>query len=174
MSGQIIVLNGVSSSGKTTLAYQLQQILPEPYYVIQQDAFEDMIPKQLLNSSAAQRQKALQLCLDSLLFCIRAYYKEGHSLIVDLVFRADGGFENWQQQFFNSMQNYPLKTIGVHCSPVELERRELKRGNRPAGHARSQLPFVHKNISYALEVDTSQNTIVECADKIRKLLDIDR
>ena len=30
-SGQVILLNGTSSAGKSTLAKQLQEILPQPY-----------------------------------------------------------------------------------------------------------------------------------------------
>lgn len=42
--GQIILLNGASSAGKTTLARALQATLEQPYDLVQLDAFEDMTP----------------------------------------------------------------------------------------------------------------------------------
>jgi chloramphenicol 3-O-phosphotransferase len=43
--GKIIFLNGVSSSGKTTLAKSLQERLPDLFYWIAVDIFIDMMPK---------------------------------------------------------------------------------------------------------------------------------
>ena len=42
--GNIIFLNGTSSSGKTTLALALQEVLPEPYLHIALDQFRDGMP----------------------------------------------------------------------------------------------------------------------------------
>jgi chloramphenicol 3-O phosphotransferase len=41
--GFIIWLNGVSSSGKSTLAVELQKLLLHPYFCIGQDTFTDII-----------------------------------------------------------------------------------------------------------------------------------
>lgn len=41
----IIFLNGVSSSGKTSIARVLQQKLPAPYLHVQLDTFEEMLPE---------------------------------------------------------------------------------------------------------------------------------
>ena len=40
-SGRIILLNGSSSAGKTTLAITLQQLLPDPWHHIALDQFRD-------------------------------------------------------------------------------------------------------------------------------------
>ena len=52
--GQVIFLNGSSSSGKTTLAFMLQQLLHEPYQHIALDQFRDGLPGRYrgLNSPA--------------------------------------------------------------------------------------------------------------------------
>ena len=42
--GTIIVLNGASSSGKTSIAKALPEALNEPYLHIGLDAFFDMVP----------------------------------------------------------------------------------------------------------------------------------
>ena len=42
--GQAILLNGTSSSGKTTLAKVLQQKLKEPYLYVSLDQYRDSLP----------------------------------------------------------------------------------------------------------------------------------
>lgn len=43
--GNIIILNGVSSSGKTTLAKALQEQMPYPLYLMDVDTFALMTPE---------------------------------------------------------------------------------------------------------------------------------
>ena len=46
--GNIIILNGVSSAGKTTLAFALQQALAEPYLRLSLDDFQTMLPANVI------------------------------------------------------------------------------------------------------------------------------
>ena len=46
--GKIIFLNGVSSSGKSTLAKTLQDRLEEPFYLIANDTFTMMSPEKFV------------------------------------------------------------------------------------------------------------------------------
>ena len=52
--GKIIVLNGVSSSGKTTLAKALQEALDEPYTRLSIDDFINMMPEKLIKYRVRQ------------------------------------------------------------------------------------------------------------------------
>ena len=54
-AGRIILLNGSSSAGKTTLAITLQQLLPDPWHHIALDQFRDGMGGRYrgLNSPAA-------------------------------------------------------------------------------------------------------------------------
>ncbi len=47
--GTVIFLNGTSSSGKTSISLELQQILDEPYLHISVDKFLYMLPVDYLN-----------------------------------------------------------------------------------------------------------------------------
>jgi chloramphenicol 3-O-phosphotransferase len=49
--GKIIVLNGVSSAGKSSLARKLQEIMPEPWFHLSLDTFDSMIHSRQPNSS---------------------------------------------------------------------------------------------------------------------------
>jgi chloramphenicol 3-O phosphotransferase len=43
----VVILNGVGSSGKSSIARALQDILDEPYLHVQMDAFLDTLPEGL-------------------------------------------------------------------------------------------------------------------------------
>ena len=48
--GKVIVLNGVSSSGKTTLAKAMQEAFDEPYIRLSIDDFINMMPEKLIKA----------------------------------------------------------------------------------------------------------------------------
>jgi chloramphenicol 3-O-phosphotransferase len=48
--GRIIILNGVSSVGKSTLAKTLQERLSDPFYLMDVDTFVRMAPEKYRNN----------------------------------------------------------------------------------------------------------------------------
>ena len=52
--GKIIFLNGVSSSGKSTLAKTLQARLSEPFYLLANDTFCNMSPEKFFDINATE------------------------------------------------------------------------------------------------------------------------
>jgi chloramphenicol 3-O phosphotransferase len=50
--GRVIVLNGGSSAGKTTLARRLQSVLPGPWLLLGIDLFIWTLPPALINDAA--------------------------------------------------------------------------------------------------------------------------
>jgi chloramphenicol 3-O phosphotransferase len=59
------------------------------------------------------------------------------------------------------LNGHDVTVVHVHCSPDELDRRELTRGDRPAGLARSQTVFRHDDCDIA--VDTTNASTNACA-----------
>jgi len=57
----------------------------------------------------------------------------------------------------------PVTFVKVNCPLHELERRELERGDRTIGQAKSQLTNMDFNTIYDLEVNTYENSTEECA-----------
>jgi chloramphenicol 3-O phosphotransferase len=47
--------------------------------------------------------------------------------------------------------------VGLHCPVSELEKRELRRGDRPAGDARRDYDIVHAFCTYDIEMDSTQD-----------------
>jgi chloramphenicol 3-O phosphotransferase len=79
--------------------------------------------------------------------------------------------EPWRlDDLLDVLEGYDVTLVDVHCSRDELDRRELLRGDRPAGLARSQAHvFAHDDRD--IVVDTTSRTAEECAVHIVEALD---
>ncbi len=156
-TGQVIILNGVSSSGKTSLARALQEELDQPYLHCSLDAFWNMTPRSIAANS--NNFPAMKLAIAH---SVRALADTGHNVIVDIILNG----QTAHLEFCEALSALKVQTIKVHCEPKELDRRERERGDRVPGLARSQLASTHCQISYDLFVDTTKLSALECATKI--------
>lgn len=157
--GKIIFLNGVSSSGKTSLARELQNVLDEPYFLISIDTFYDMIPEKFQDDEKIFFEDMHRV----IHHCIQTFAKVNVNVIVDHVLYR----KSYLTECLKLLKDLPVLFIGVHCPLEELERREKARGNRNIGQAKNQLKRMHKNEIYDIEVNTFENSLNECAVKIK-------
>jgi chloramphenicol 3-O phosphotransferase len=149
--GNIILLNGVSSSGKTTIAKELAKILPD-YFHISIDDYDYVIEKM------EDREKGKLIPIETDIFFhrqLKNFSDYGVNLIVDNVIDN----ETVLQDFKNTLNGYPVTYIAIHCPAEILKHREQDRGDRQIGQAAQQLDFVHQNIQYDLEIDTHQQPL---------------
>lgn len=156
--GMIVVLNGVSSSGKSTLVKELTKLLPN-FFAFSIDDYDLVIEKM------EEREKQRLIPIETEYF----YYKNvamfsdrGVNLILDQILHDHSTL----QIFYENLKSYPILLVGVHCQKEELKRREQSRGDRNIGQAISQLTFVHQNEIYDVEVNTFTQTMYECANDI--------
>lgn len=91
---------------------------------------------------------------------IAAMARAGARLIVDEVFL--GGAAS-QQRWRDTLADLDVLWVGVRCDASVAAGREIARGNRVSGQARSQAHLVHQGVSYDLEVDTTRTEPMECA-----------
>lgn len=157
--GHIIWLNGVSSSGKSSLTQELQKMLPEPYFCIGQDTFTDIIAPCVSGLFNGIDSNTLwYMAVDAMYHTIKTYSDMGLNVIVDhVVLNQDDGKE---QKLFdsclNELKNYPIIFVKVTCSLDELKRREAKRGDRDIGNAEWQVrQGLYPLYGYDVIVDTS-------------------
>ena len=165
--GKIIFLNGVSSAGKTTLAKVLQDRLSEPFYVLSNDIFTDdiVVPDKFVNIEAdATYQRALK----GLYYAVKGFSDGGINTIVDDVLLKEDGYDRLGQ-CVELLHDYPILFVHVTCPLDELRHREIERGDRGIGQAESQLAILTPQDTYDITVDTYNNTIEECADRIIEL-----
>ncbi len=181
--GRIVLLNGASSSGKTTIAECLQDILDTPYLIVGLDVFFDLynesfpakhnpapIPKDV---SMDERLTLIHKCeirnrrRETFHYFLAAFSKAGNDIIVDTVLDAKQVLEHC----LDILYDYPVLLVGVRCPLEELEKREKVRGDRIIGLAKIQFERVHAHTLYDVEVDTSKLNPMECALKIKRVIE---
>jgi len=160
--GNIIILNGVSSSGKTTLAKTLQERLLEPYFHMDVDVFCNMAPAKFnIVDSSIQWEFVINM-----FEVVKLYSNMGFNLIVPCIFWYDELLE----KCVNSLHSYPVLLVHVKCNMEELRRREIERGNRPAGMAEGLLKILRPKDTYDITVDTYNDSLEKCAAKIIEMM----
>ena len=161
----IIILNGASSSGKTTLCRALQDVLPEPYILLEEDRFVygTYHPKYLQPGSVEEIFRKTML---GYYRSLCAFALSGHHVL------ADTGFYSLDlvKMCVSDLFDMPVWLIGVYCSLEELERREAMRADRDPGTAREQYESIHAHALYDMTVDTSKRDATECANEIAEAI----
>jgi chloramphenicol 3-O phosphotransferase len=161
--GQVILLNGTSSSGKSSIARQLLVDLDRPFFHMGADMIGAM-------RSESRTHELDAASLDLVLGRTRAGYHRavagmahaGNDVIMDHVLS-----EPWRlRDCLEVFAGVDVVFVGVHCPIDELRRREERRGDRRPGLAAAQIGLVHAHGSYDLEVDTGVEGITECAARI--------
>lgn len=163
----VIFLNGVSSSGKTSIAKILQQTLAAPYLHVQLDSFEAMLPERYDEGGLFDWQALFPKALSGFHHSIAALATAGNNLIVDHVTVYREGWHSSLIECAYLLMPFRAYLIGVHCSLSELQRREQARGDRFVGTALRQFDRVHRYGVADLNVDTSAATAEMCAEQVR-------
>ncbi|WP_404332670.1 chloramphenicol phosphotransferase CPT family protein [Mesobacillus maritimus] len=159
--GKIILLNGVSSSGKSSLAKALVKRLPDHFHYSIDD-FDVVIERM----EDREKQRLIPVPTDYYFHCtIKMFSNSGINLVVDQILHNDDTLKDC----LNTLEGYPVYFVGVHCPIHELEKREKARGDRTLGLSRKQLKYVHQqNEVYDIEVNTGYESLDICTDKIVK------
>lgn len=174
MTGTIIMINGASSSGKTSILEALQSILEDPFLNAGIDKFIWMLPGRYLdqplwNDVLGQATTAGLLghrLFSGMHHAIAALARTGNHVIADHVLVEPA----WITECARLFSDLPAYLIGLRCPLAVLEEREKSRRDRTLGQARAQYNLVHAHGFYDLEVDTSILSAEECAIKIRQRL----
>lgn len=181
MSGRIILLNGTSSSGKTTLVRALQAALPDPWLEIGIDRFVFALPKRYLDQplwsevfryvpAPARGGGAFtietgplgQRLVAGMHRTVAALASVGLDVIVDHVLLERA----WLDECRERWAPFPLLVVGVRCPLEVVVAREASRRDRTIGQAAAQFAVVHRWGGYDLEVDTSELTPEAAAERI--------
>lgn len=161
----IIVLNGASSSGKTTLARAMQSIWNAPLHHLQHqlDAFRAMEPPRYWDDWQRLDQPSVERMLGGLCSAMHAamreYSKHGLQVVFDTALTNPAA----RRRLIDDLVDVPVYLVGVHCSLPELVRRESVRGDKRSGLAASQADGIHRHMLYDYEVDTTERKPDEAA-----------
>ena len=164
--GKIIILNGVSSSGKTTLAKAMQEAFDEPYIRLSIDDFINMMPEKLIKDDLGNTVYKSQTIL---LQTIKMLSDAGTNVIVDNILLT---YFQTLKQYVLHLHDYPILLVKVDCPNHELRRREAERGDRAIGQGERQIDDLEPQNLYDITVNTFINTTAECIDLIEKKLTV--
>ena len=170
--GTVILLNGTSSSGKSSIVEALQDDLPEPYLDAGLDRFLWMLPGRYLERPLWDDVLGLAVTagvsghnlVRGMHRAIAALSQAGCNVVADHVLVED----IWRKDLVEQLADLPVYLVGVRCPLEVLEERERSRKNRTLGQARAQYPVVHAGMVYDLEVNTAELSVDDCSVVIRK------
>jgi chloramphenicol 3-O phosphotransferase len=162
---RIIVLNGASSAGKSTLASAIQTALDEPFLLCSSDILALGLPERREpDGPFAWWGNVRPRFFAGFHGCIAALASAGNDLIVEHIIE----FSEWRAELAQLLLPFDVFLVGVHCSMEELERRERERGDRRIGEGREHVEKdrIHDFGPYDCEVDTTDRNPAEVADEV--------
>ena len=159
--GRVIILNGGSSAGKTTLGRALQSAMPGPWLLLGIDLLIWTLPPEMINDpnglsvheGVITRGQLFTPLYEAFQFAVAALTRSGVDVLVDDL-TLDGLVD--QQRWNNALQGLDVCWVGVRCAPQIAAGREALRGTRLPGIARHQAESVHAGVHYDVEVDAGQ------------------
>jgi chloramphenicol 3-O phosphotransferase len=195
ISGDVIVLNGPSSAGKTSVAQALQEIMEVPYFRLGVDDLGTAGPPGLMRFA----DEGYAETPDYFLMVYRNLPGEGSApgariyselrigpngmRVIAAMYSAlaeiprhgvnlivDSVIFNEQvlREAVQAFRDLPVLFVGLHVPREVAERRERARGDRELGTAGAHYDRVHGHGLYDLEFDTSMVTPLECAQQIKR------
>ena len=168
---EAIVLNGGSSSGKSSLARCLQDLLGPNWLTLGVDDLVRALPG---GDQTTGDQQSIDVKADGSITVgadfrsaeaawyqgLAAIARYGTGLIIDEVFL--GGRAS-QERLAEALSDLTVLWVGVRCDPEVAAAREGERHDRIVGMARLQAEQVHEGVVYDLVVDTTRASTEECA-----------
>jgi len=147
--GQVIILNGTSSAGKSTIAQALRDAMTEPFCYFASDQLADAgfrARREFCDKGPCERDRFF----DGFHRSIAAFATAGNHLIVEHIVEEP----RWQTDLLKYLSGIDTFWVGVHASVQELKRRERARGNRAIGEALFHLK-THDYCRYDIEIDST-------------------
>lgn len=185
--GQIIILNGVPRSGKSSIAAEITRVFDGNWVNIGVDGVMRATPESKLPGiglrPGGERPDLERFIVESYLGLyadIAAHSRAGVNVVVDV-----GHHDNYSQplgilsQCRAVLEGLPVLWVGVRCLiEVIMARRDAGSGEYLKSSDDTPIPdpvlrwqnAVHLDVVYDLEVDTSIKNAAECAQEIRTYL----
>lgn len=169
-----MVLNGGSSSGKSSIARRLQDLLGPTWLTL---GVDDLIRALPGGDDPVDAGPSIDFESDGSVTVgddfrraeaawyqgLAAIGRAGTGLILDEVFM--GGRVS-QDRLAAALSGLAVMWVGVGCAPGVAAARERTRPDRVVGMARLRAERVHEGVCYDLVVDTTVASPTECANAV--------
>ena len=161
--GRIIFLNGVTSSGKTSIVDALQERDEAFFYVLANDLFQETIGEKYLRENY---WKYLSEAILLMYHTAKLYSDMGKNVILDGILVEQEAIKPHYAQLMEILKDNPLDLIEVSC-PLEICRqRNIARGDRYETQSEEQAAMMAEGIRYRMTVHTERYSPAECAEQI--------
>jgi chloramphenicol 3-O phosphotransferase len=155
----IVLLNGPSSAGKSTLSRELKKRLGErgvESHIISIDDYMITDPKETIYEDDIYEIMPA-MCHD-----IRKYVNDGKTVIVDHAITSERIYD----MFLETAECGNKITVKVSCDPEILRSREKERGDRCPGSAEASLRYLWPKDGYDLCIDNGRVSVEDNAEII--------
>lgn len=188
LPGKVIILNGPSGSGKSSIQREFQKLaMPNLWVKTGIDSLFDMpmpdiTPENMevwqspnpirwvksgkdekghsvITLKVGEQGERVVYAMNS---AIASYAKNGCNIIVDYIAYD----QDWMDHLEEELSGLPTYWVAVRISLETLEKREADRGTSPVGHARSHYHTVYGDRQYDIEVSSEDTSSVEIARKL--------
>jgi len=174
---KIIFLNGVTSSGKTSIAKAIQKMATEHFYHISNDMFHNLQWEMACPQHAKHEDTRSFVenahTAESIVFMYHhastsASY--GKNIIVDgMLFETAAFVEQFGKTSCEMLRHIfaeqSIFMVEVFCPLAECKRRNILRGDRHENQSHKQDMIMNKTVKYDFRVDTSVDSTETCAKK---------
>jgi chloramphenicol 3-O phosphotransferase len=165
--GKIVFLNGVTSSGKTSIVDAIQLKSDEFFYVVANDLFENTIGDNYLREDY---WKYLSDAIIMMYHTAKLFSDHGKNVLIDGILVERPELKPHYEKVKDIFAGYPFYIVEVFC-PLEICRqRNIERGDRTEDQSDWQHKIMAKDIAFDCTVNTHINSSEECADSILKCL----
>ena len=161
--GRVIFLNGVTSSGKTSIVEALQARRDVFFYVVANDLFQEMVGEEYLREDY---WKYLGEVIIMMYHTAKLFSDMGKNVLIDGILVEREGVAPHYERLLSILQDNPLDIVEVYCSPEICRERNIARGDRYESQSEEQAALMAKDIRYSMRVDTGVYSPEECAEQI--------
>lgn len=163
----IVVLNGTSSSGKTSIARAFQELAPRVFLNFSIDSILYALPvsaiERIQRGDAISDLRFPEL-VRAFYACVRELASLGHDLVIDHAVIS----QREAELLLSAVEGHKTLFVGVDCPVDVLAERERARGDRRIGMAAAQSARIHQWLQYDLRIDTA---VVDAETAAQQMVD---
>lgn len=161
--GRIVFLNGVTSSGKTSIVEAIQARDDVFFYVVANDLFQEMVGEKYLQENY---WKHLSEIIIMMYHTAKLFSDMGKNVLIDGILVERDEIRPHYRQLLEILKENPLDVVEIYCPLDICRKRNIMRGDRYETQSDEQHGSMAKDIAYRFRVDTSLYSPAECANMI--------